>query len=386
MSWEIFKQNINRLASNPNAIPDIDTVAEAYAKEYDAAIRRGGDTIHKIPIKRGNVELMKQLFKAAFLKGQNSKQPYDLVGEMGKGVLAYWSGAIMENIPVPIIPAPGTILNYSVVSNQVTNPGTWVGAASSNAQKLQETEEEQTTPTEEEPAGPKEIEPMQDGEIISASEIDSTINSAEESDYVDPDVEDDVQVYKENIQKRSLTKSNERGASFDTPVDISNIDTNANWVDVSSKYIASKEGFLQCAANDEGTLRLGYGTDKILQSNGTIRKVRAGDCTTKEAALKVLKYEVSKSYLARLVGVGERKISQTTFDSLSSAQKAACMSMVYNCGSLTKSVATAIRSGNQSLAIQAFKNGPVKGAQSGKVYPGLVQRRNEEAKLFSISV
>lgn len=383
MSWEIFKKNIERLANNPEAIPSIDTVAEAYAKEYDACMKRGGDTVHRIPIKLGNVELMTQLFKAALSQGQTSKNPYDLVGEMGKGVLAYWSGATMQNIPVPLIPAAGTILNYSVINNVVTSPGTWIGAAASNAQKLQEKEEEEKSPTEDVSAGPKEIEEMQDDEIISASEVESTIGEAESSDYIDEEVEDDVSVYNENVERRSLTRSNSRGAVVDnSTVDISNLNLDGNWVDVVANFIASEESFTQCAKDDEGTPRLGFGTDRILQSDGTIRKVRVGDCTNLEDAKKVLKYEVAKSYYSRLVGVGERKISKVTFDSLSNAQKTACMSMVYNCGSLTKSVAAAIRSGDTASAAQAFRNGPVTGAQTGKVYGGLVKRRNREAKLY----
>lgn len=125
MSWQIFKDNILRYANNPDAIQDIDTVAKIYAIEYDAAVKRGFDTINKIPVTNGNIEAMTQLFKAALLKGQSSTGPYDLVGEMGKGVLAYWSGATLGNFPIPIIPAPGSTINVSVVSNSVTNPGVW---------------------------------------------------------------------------------------------------------------------------------------------------------------------------------------------------------------------------------------------------------------------
>lgn len=125
MSWEIFKQNVLRVMSRPESIRDIDTVARTFAREYDLAVRRGGDTINKVSIKKGNTELMEQLFKAALVKGLNSKEPYDLVGEMGKGVIAYWTGAIMNEFPIPLIPAIGSIQNIGVTSNTVTNPGQW---------------------------------------------------------------------------------------------------------------------------------------------------------------------------------------------------------------------------------------------------------------------
>lgn len=125
MSWQTFKDNILKLSSSPESINDIDLVAKTYATEYDAAIKRGKDSLHQISLQKGNVDAMTQLFKAALQKGQTSTAPYDLVGEMGKGVIAYWSGATMNNIPVPTIPAPGSTSNVSVVSNMVVNPGQW---------------------------------------------------------------------------------------------------------------------------------------------------------------------------------------------------------------------------------------------------------------------
>jgi hypothetical protein len=125
MSWEIFKQNILRMSNNPNGIPDIDTVARTYAREYDAAVKRGFDIQNNISVKRGNVELMEQLFKLALQKGLNSATPYDLVGEMGKGVIAYWQGAVLNEFPIPLIPAPGSTVNIGVSGNIVTNPGVW---------------------------------------------------------------------------------------------------------------------------------------------------------------------------------------------------------------------------------------------------------------------
>ena len=70
-------------------------------------------------------EMMKQLFISALQKGVNSPTPYDLVGEMGAGVKAYWSGATMATAPLPIQPAIQATVNLSVTQNIVTNPGIW---------------------------------------------------------------------------------------------------------------------------------------------------------------------------------------------------------------------------------------------------------------------
>ena len=125
MSWQIFKNNILRMSDNPDAIPDIDTVAKTYAREYDAAIKSGKDTVEGVSLQKGNVEIMESLFKAALQKGLTSTAPYDLVGEMGKGVLAYWAGATMNNFPTPKTPATGAVSNISTTSNVVISPGQW---------------------------------------------------------------------------------------------------------------------------------------------------------------------------------------------------------------------------------------------------------------------
>lgn len=125
MSWALFKNNILKYANNPNSLPDLGRVAKLWATEYDAAIKRGYDTVNFVKVKQGNTQLMEELILAALLKGQSSKQPYDLVGELGKAVQAYWSGAVLNETPIPVIPAPGTIANIAVTSNVVINVGTW---------------------------------------------------------------------------------------------------------------------------------------------------------------------------------------------------------------------------------------------------------------------
>jgi hypothetical protein len=125
MSWETFKQNVLRVANSPEGISDIDVVAESYAKEYDSAVKRGFDTQHKISLVSGSVEIMKTFFKSALQKGLSSSQPYDLVGEMGEGVKAYWAGALMATTPIPAQPAPGSTSNIQVTQNIVTDVGVW---------------------------------------------------------------------------------------------------------------------------------------------------------------------------------------------------------------------------------------------------------------------
>jgi LAS superfamily LD-carboxypeptidase LdcB len=129
MSWETFKQNILRIAQNPEAINDIDIIASAYATEYDAAVKRGKDNLFQAKLKTGNSGSLKELFKAAFEKGNSQTQPYDLVGEMGKGVLAYWAGAQLDptTVPNPSVtpPAVGAVQNIQITSISCLNSGNW---------------------------------------------------------------------------------------------------------------------------------------------------------------------------------------------------------------------------------------------------------------------
>lgn len=126
MSWSLFISNVSRRIDNLNSLESIDDVADLYATEYDKAVKRGYDVVNFIPLSVGNVEAMKSLFKIALFMGSNSTSPsFSLITEMGKGVLAYWTGATMSSLPIPIIPAPGSTLNLAVISNNVLSPGTW---------------------------------------------------------------------------------------------------------------------------------------------------------------------------------------------------------------------------------------------------------------------
>ena len=177
MSWEIFKQNMLRTLNNPDGLTDIDIIAEKWASEYDAVVKRGFDTINQVTLKRGNVEMMKQLFKLALLKGQSSTTPYDLVGEMGKGVQAYWAGAQMNEFPIPAIPAPGTIQNVSVTSNLVTIPGNWIPAVSvPGVSNLSNT-------------APDTIEDIRQSYVgLDFSQIDVDVNSPEVQAIINPNL------------------------------------------------------------------------------------------------------------------------------------------------------------------------------------------------------
>ena len=127
MSWSVFKQTLKLTMSRPEIVSSPDVFAETLATAYLSAVSLGTDLLNLSRLQRGNYDVMKALFKLALLKGISTQPPqrFSLVNELGEGVKAFWSGAQMTPFPIPLIPAPGSISNVSVVSNIVVNPGIW---------------------------------------------------------------------------------------------------------------------------------------------------------------------------------------------------------------------------------------------------------------------
>jgi lysophospholipase L1-like esterase len=129
MSWQLFKKNLINRICNAKQVPDIEYVAKAFAEEYDAAVKRGGTMPDNIKVTKGNVEAMQTLFVSALQKGLSKTTPYDLVGEMGRGVKAYWATAQLAPFPIPLPTATqlatNVAANLTSVTNSITNPGTW---------------------------------------------------------------------------------------------------------------------------------------------------------------------------------------------------------------------------------------------------------------------
>ena len=155
-----------------------------------------------------------------------------------------------------------------------------------------------------------------------------------------------------------------------------------DWVTIAVKFISAKEGFLEKAKFDANAYRLGYGTDTVIDAKSRkTRKVVQGDTTTRADADAVLKSEIQTTYYNRLVGSGKNKITKDAFDKLNDKQKAALISYVYNVGSLRAAIKTNVQAGQYALATRLIAEGPI--TSNGTVIPGLVQRRREEAALFS---
>ena len=87
----------------------------------------------------------------------------------------------------------------------------------------------------------------------------------------------------DTIQADAKLKGKNRGQGGDfnssrnsggSAADISNLDLTQDWIDIAFAYIAKKETFTPTAKWDVTKYRLGYGTDKILGSDGKIRETK----------------------------------------------------------------------------------------------------------------
>lgn len=94
----------------------------------------------------------------------------------------------------------------------------------------------------------------------------------------------------------------------------------------AANIIAGFEGYISKATWDENAYRLGFGSDTITLNDGSYRKVKKGDVTTKENATKDL---------ARRIPEFEndvRKIVGSSYDNLTDNAKLAVLSFSYNYG------------------------------------------------------
>lgn len=126
MSWQSFKNELKPYLDNPSNSKDITDFAKAFTDSYDNAIKQGGDLINRVSIQRGNKQNLEFFTVLALVKGLlDTTGNFNLLNELGKGVVMYWTGATLNNFPIPPIPAPGSTTNIGVQQNIVITPGNW---------------------------------------------------------------------------------------------------------------------------------------------------------------------------------------------------------------------------------------------------------------------
>lgn len=146
-------------------------------------------------------------------------------------------------------------------------------------------------------------------------------------------------------------------------------------------FIKNHEGWRACAYKDAvGLWTIGYG-HLIVAGDGLCKPVVTTQCCISE--------EKGKQLLASDVKVGSNCISrllkQSVLNSLSDNEFSAIVSWAYNVGCGNAASSTLIKklnAGNKKDTCSELKKW-VYGGKPPKVIPGLVNRRNDECKLFS---
>ncbi len=129
MSWSQFKDEVSTRMKEANWKTS-DEWAKFFTKKYDECIKRGMDLSGKNPVLKGNTDLMEQYLISAGQLALAATTPAfysSYMNLLGQGIIGYWTGATLQRFSTPLIPAPGTILNIQVTSNDCTNPGKFVG-------------------------------------------------------------------------------------------------------------------------------------------------------------------------------------------------------------------------------------------------------------------
>ena len=127
MSLDIFKKNMLSYMQNQNGIGSYGDFAKKLTQEYDAACKRGFDSINSgILVQKGNTELMEASLNSILANAlQQSSGEHPIITNMGQAFISYWTGAQMSITPPPLIPSPGSVSNIAQLSNAITHPGIW---------------------------------------------------------------------------------------------------------------------------------------------------------------------------------------------------------------------------------------------------------------------
>lgn len=166
--------------------------------------------------------------------------------------------------------------------------------------------------------------------------------------------------------------------------EVSTVSLSGDWVNISKDLIKKWETFTDEASWDENKYRGGYGSSKKLE-NGRLVDVTKNTTWTQAEAENTLEYELKNFYGPTVAN----QLGMENWNKLNDKQKASLVSLGYNAGpyfvsarEYGKKIKNAIENDDMELAAAYIKGGPTTGAVSGKFYPGLQRRRDEEAQIF----
>lgn len=141
--------------------------------------------------------------------------------------------------------------------------------------------------------------------------------------------------------------------------------------EASINMIKQFEGFRPTPYWDTNAYRVGYGSDTVTLSDGTIQKVTQGIAITQEDALRDLIRRIGE-----FQDIVKAQIGAERFNSLDSNQQAVLTSIAYNYGRLPQDIAAAIKTGTVPEIAAAIR---ARGGDNAGVNKG---RRETEAAAF----
>ena len=165
-----------------------------------------------------------------------------------------------------------------------------------------------------------------------------------------------------------------------------------SWYAVAANFISSQEGFLSHAKYDVNHYRAGFGSSQKLVGSNLI-EVTSTTTFTKQEAIDTLSYQLKVDYEKVMI----KSFGSGPWNKLNKNQKAAVVSMAYNCGVYiyqkgawrdkngnsiriyAQTVHKGVIDGNASLISKGIASGPTTGG--GRVYAALVTRRQKESGL-----
>lgn len=132
MSISAFQNNLTQFLDDPESTDSSDKFASFLTKEYDTLIKSGFQVFAGVSVLSANPSGMESTLKTVLTATLNSTtSPTPIIQDIGKGVLTYWSGALLIAGPPPAPPAPGSLSNVSSTANPVLNVGTWASGPQS---------------------------------------------------------------------------------------------------------------------------------------------------------------------------------------------------------------------------------------------------------------
>ncbi len=181
-----------------------------------------------------------------------------------------------------------------------------------------------------------------------------------------------------NLYRRALE-------DFDTREFLENIGgAGGGAAGIAGQIIRQFEGFRETPYFDVNALRIGYGSDTVTLSDGSVRAVTEGMRVTREEADRDLVRRITQEFLP----AAREAIGPSRFDSLSPQQQAVLASLGYNYGAGEfrpggdlQGVVDAVQQGSAAGVAQAIRDLGA-GGQEGDVGQALINRRNREAALF----